>query len=255
MTKLQKIFSHTFRHKIWQIRLVSGTDDIIIEERNEGIPEVKYFIYRSGEPMRVVYPRGMEWWSTLLLANKDIILTRSYGEEGNPENAGLIAFSMGDGHKLWELSNTAFQEEGTAVMAVTHEGEKWLIDPLSGNKAPGSIDLIPLQNKTLTYPFRYMKSTPYFETVGTFIERKFGQVSVHAIEYLEIQEKMIISGYSIREGSLINFLYVVDNKGNTLLQDILGEKLKGISENTFFVFNGNLIFVNSRNQFFEYFLS
>lgn len=255
MTKLQKIFSHTFPYKIWQIRLVSGTGDIIIEERNEGVPEINYFIYRSGIPMRMVRPIGMEWWSTLLWANREVILTRSYGEEGNPENAGLVAYSGVNGQKLWELSKTAFQDAGTDALLVSREGEKWLIDPLSGSRVTKDMDLVPLQNKTLTYPFRYMKSTPYFDTVGTFIERKFGQVSVHAIEYMEIQDKMIISCYSIREESLTNYLYVVDSKGNTLLQDILGEKLKGISENTFFVFNGNLIFVNSRNQFFEYSLS
>jgi hypothetical protein len=255
LTKLQKIFSHTFSYKVWQIRLVSGTDDLIIEERNEGVPEINYLIYRSGKPMRLVHPMGMEWWSTLIWANKEVILTRTYGEEGNPEHAGIVAYAMRNGQKLWELSKASIQEAGTNVLLVSQEDKNWLIDPLSGTKVSEDIHLVPAQNKTLAYPFRYMKSTPYFDTVGTFIERKYGHVSVHAIEYMEIQGKMIISCYTISEKLLTNNLYVVDSEGNTLLQDILGEKLKGISENTFFVFNGNLIFVNSRNQFFEYSIS
>ena len=76
-------------------------------------------------------------------------------------------------------------------------------------------------------------------------------LAVAAIEYLEYEDLIIVSVF-VTETGLANYLYGLNASGEILLKEKLGEDLKGVGLDTFFIFSGHLIFVKNKNELTSY---
>jgi hypothetical protein len=56
----------------------------------------------------------------------------------------------------------------------------------------------------------------------------------------------------VNEAGLANYLYGLSASGEILIKEKLGESLKGVGLDTFFIFSGHLIFVKSKNELISY---
>ena len=74
---------------------------------------------------------------------------------------------------------------------------------------------------------------------------------VACIEYLEIKDLIIVSVFLKDEG-LANYLYAFDANGEVLIHEKLGEVLKGVALDTFFLYSGHLIYVKNKNELISY---
>jgi hypothetical protein len=63
---------------------------------------------------------------------------------------------------------------------------------------------------------------------------------------------LIIVSVFVKEADLANFLYVFNTGGELLLMEKLGENLKGVGFDTFFVLFGHLIFVRNKHELIVY---
>ena len=97
-----------------------------------------------------------------------------------------------------------------------------------------------------------MEGHAYFETVRTFLQSRFNFEAVVALEYLEDSSLIFISCYTRNEAGLTNELLVLSADGEILLRENLGEQLKGIGQDTFFIYAGSVIFVRNRGELFSY---
>ena len=73
-----------------------------------------------------------------------------------------------------------------------------------------------------------------------------------SLEYLEESSLIFISCYAQSEQGLINDLLVLSTDGEMVLREKLGEQLKGIGQDTFFIYGGSVIFVKNRGELFSY---
>ena len=56
----------------------------------------------------------------------------------------------------------------------------------------------------------------------------------------------------LKDQELANYLYAFDAGGKLLLEEKLGENLKGVGLDTFFIFSRDLIFVKNKNELKSY---
>jgi hypothetical protein len=107
------------------------------------------------------------------------------------------------------------------------------------------------QNFLVRKPLQYYPETKHFETVKSFLSLKYGISAISLIEYLEYETLILISCY-VAETDLVNYLYVISETGDLLLKEKIGEQLKGLGIDTFFILSGYLIFVKNRNVLVSY---
>ncbi len=256
MKKLHKIFSHSFEHRIWRIVPCLGTQDLLIEERDEELSRIYVHRYQPGGPLQKVVPEGMAWWSTLISGRESIFITRSYGSDGNAGTKDLTGFDSQTGRIKWELQDAELLAEENDWMHIQRQGrQEWLSPETAVALSGPPIKDKPIENKQDLFPFRYTEGTAHFSTIATFLSKNQLPDPKQVIDYLEMETGIIISLYCYEDEKLTNRLYVFDLSGDILFEKEIGKNLNGISDNTFFIYNGNLIFVTSRNDFFEYSLA
>jgi hypothetical protein len=107
------------------------------------------------------------------------------------------------------------------------------------------------KDEKVVRPHHYPDGHPYFETVKTFLNQKFNLSPTSALEYLEHDSLIFISCY-LHERELTNYLFVCSSDGTLLLKEKLGEHLKGIGLDTFFILSGCLIFVRNKGELVSY---
>lgn len=256
MKKLQKIFSHSFEHRIWRIVPCVGTQDLFIEERDEELSRIYVHRYQPGGPLHKVVPDGMAWWSTLISAHETTIITRSYGSDGNAGTTELTGFDSRTGILKWELEQAELLEERPGWIRIQRDEQQELLDPETAKPLVNSpAKNMVIENKIELFPFRYSEGSAHFKTIAAFLLKKQLPAPAQVIDYLEVNDEIVISVYNTVDDALMNRLYVFDLSGDVRFEKEIGKNLNGISDNTFFIYNGNLIFVTSRNDFFEYSLA
>lgn len=195
------------------------------------------------------------WWVSLGAASGDIVLLTVYTGTDNPDKKSVIAFNVVNGAIIW-------WRNGFSLAGVVHQvvqgndarspEREITLDLFTGNPVqPADSHLADSQNFAVIRPFQYEEGTAHFNTVRDFLHSRVGIVPVQRIEYLENDELIVISVF-VRENELANYLIVFDSDGNFLLREKLGDNLKGIALDTFFVFSGHLIFIKDKKELRAY---
>jgi hypothetical protein len=194
------------------------------------------------------------WWISLADISENILLLKVYTETNNPDKKGLIAFNFEDGNIVWWKNNFALSAVANGVVfgSETSLGMKFLAFRLSdGEPAIGETLSMKNEETRVVKPQQYLQGTRHFETLQTFLDLKYQILPESVIEYLEFGHLLIISCYK-HENGLANYLIVLKDSGANLLNERIGEQLKGIGSDTFFIVAGYLIFVKNRSVLVSY---
>ncbi len=191
------------------------------------------------------------WWISMRAASEDILLLTVYSDTANPDKKSVIAYDIAEQRMVWwqnGFSVTSVNNTHVIGVDARFPEKESVLELISGKPDP-EIDfhLEDLQNFPVIRPFQYNEGTTHFATVSDFLNARWGIVPVATIEYLEI-ESLIIASVFLKEEGLANYLYVFDTDGELLTKEKLGEGLKGVGLDTFFVFSGYLIFVKNKNE-------
>lgn len=103
-------------------------------------------------------------------------------------------------------------------------------------------------NGTIT-PAHYTAEDPHFQTIDTFLVQNFQLKPLKGLDYLEHEGKIIISFYLSDNNVLRNLIYVLNEQGELLFEDIQDENLTGIGVSTFFVIENRLYYIKTKNLF------
>ena len=98
-------------------------------------------------------------------------------------------------------------------------------------------------------PIHYTAEDPHFQTIHTFLTQKFQLKPLKGLDYLEHDGKIIISFYLSDGNALRNLIYVLNEHGELIFEDMLDEKLTGIGISTFFVIANRLYYIKTKNLF------
>jgi hypothetical protein len=107
------------------------------------------------------------------------------------------------------------------------------------------------QNFMIIRPFQYHEGSTHFATVKAFLEMKCQVSPIISIEYCEYNSLVLVSAF-VTQNDLANYLFVFNSSGELVMKEILGEDLKGIAFDAFFIFSGYLIFVKNKCELVSY---
>ncbi len=195
------------------------------------------------------------WWISMNAFSNDVLLFTLYTNQQNPDEKSTMAFDTHQQKILWWKNKfvVSFASGDYVTGVETKFGSKETVfDVKTGDQLPAhDLVLIKPENFQVTRPLQYTEGTSYFETVREFIERKCGFSPVISVEYCEHRSLIFISAYK-GQTDLANYLIVFNSKGDLVLDVTLGEDLKGIAPDTFFIIPGYLIFVKNKSELISY---
>ena len=250
-SKLEFNFSQTFQGVIWQLLKVPELPVLLLEIREEDKHEVRFaaFDYTLGRFLWKDILFEETWWIGQVAATADILLLNLYLNMENPDEKGLMAFHIHQKKILWRYDYFSFSYvKGDVVVGhfAKDEFKATILDVNSGKILENdNVKSGRDENITVINPFQYVESNPHFETVKSYLTAEGSVVPLFGVDYLEYEGLVFIS-YYIQEHSLANYLIVITEKGETVLREKLGEALKGIGLETFFILAGCLFFVRNK---------
>ncbi|HEY0652607.1 MAG TPA: DUF4905 domain-containing protein [Chryseosolibacter sp.] len=257
---LNTIHSHSslvFSGTVWKTLADEESGTIFIESRDSQKKNVSFSAWRpqSNEWLWKDLQFEEEWWISLGYVKEGVVLFTLYSDTDNPDKKSLVAVDVLTQKIKWWKNNfvVAYLAQGTVVGQDTKFGSREIaLDLFAGNEIvmPAKENDEP-QNFAIVRPLQYIQGTEHFETVKRFIERKCQFTPVDAIEYREYESLIVISAFE-RQTDLANYLIVFNSEGDIVLKEQLGENLKGIAYDTFFIFRGFLIFVKNKRELISY---
>ena len=244
-----------FNGVVWRTVVHDEKPWVGLEIRNESTRQVSFSILDLDTGLLVWENVQFEesWWLSLA-AIGDVVMLTHYDNPDNPDLQSVLAVDLHSREILWWKNKFSFHAMvGKSIIGTDSSlGTKFvalnLQDGMPLNDKP---DLTTHQNFLLRKPLQYLPQTTYYETVADFL-RKQVVAPEGTIEYLEVDEFVFISFYSRNDANLANYLIVVTIEGKFLLNEKIGEHLKGIGLDTFFIFCGYLIFVKNKSELVSY---
>ena len=248
-------FSYVFDGVIWNTKISSQNEVLVLEVRNSSKKEVRFAALNYRTQAFLWKEKIMEepWWINLNAVSGDIVLFTVFTETSNPDKKATLAYTLQDAQLVWwnnDFSITAVSD--TYVVGFSEKfGKKELaLDLRTGNAIEFPITHPEISEPVLR-PHHYPSDHVYFETVRTFFNQKFNLLPITALEYLEYDSLIFISCY-LHENDLANYLFVISDDGNLLLKEKLDDHLKGIGLDTFFILSGCVFFVKNRVELVSY---
>lgn len=250
-------FSQQFQGIIWNTLADGNNHRLFVEVRNPVDKTVSFSALNLQNNQwlwkDVIFEEA--WWISLRAVEGDILLFIIYADTGNPDKKSVLAYDVTEKKIAWWYNGFSITSVNRLfVIGVDAKlPEKETILDLSTGKAVANVDfhLGDSQNFPVIRPFQYEEGTAHFNTVKDFLSSRLGISPVASIEYLEIGNLIVLSIF-VKEQGLANYLYAFDADGEVLIREKLGEDLKGVAVDTFFVFSGHLIYVKNKNELISY---
>lgn len=194
------------------------------------------------------------WWISLADTSGSLLFLKVYTDTHNPDQKSILAFDFEKEIIVWWRNNFALTavNETKVIGTDTGLGTKLVILDLRTGQPDKEQTVFPVvRNFSLIKPLQYHQDTAHFETLRDFLKLKCSLSPVTVIEYLEFQSLLFISCF-VQENDLANFLFVFNKDGEKLLEEKIGEQLKGVGIDTFFIFSETLIFVRNKSMLVTY---
>jgi hypothetical protein len=246
-------FAEKLPGTVWRTLADPDHKRLFIEIRNSETKQVAFSAFDLETARWLWKEKSFDepWWISLAGVSSDVLLLTVYTDTHNPDKKSVLAFEVKQEKILWWKND--FSIASVFGKIVTGVESKWghrevVLDIFTGNGVSKDSVVLPgPQNFHLIRPFHYQEGSTHFDTVKSFLEGK-GEISpVFSVEYCEHHSLILISAFSGRE-DLVNYLIVFNSKGEIVMKETLGEHLKGIASDTFFIFSGYLVFVKNTRE-------
>ena len=255
--KIEFHSSRTFSATVWKTLADESAKLVFIESRDS---ERKRVMFSAWDIEKNTFlwediEFDEKWWISLGYANQGMLLFTLYTDTNNPDNKSVIAFDIHQKEIRWWKNNfvVAYVKDGFVVGHDTKFGSQEICLEIRSGKVVknDALEFQPRQNFNLIRPLQYIQGTDHFESVKAFLERKCSFSPVHVVEYREYHSLILVSAFS-GQTDLANYLIVFNSEGDIVLKEQLGENLKGIAYDTFFILSGFLIFVKNKRELISY---
>ena len=250
-------FSHTFQGIIWNLLADGNNHRLFIEVRDPVEKTVSFSALnlRNNQWLWKNITLEEPWWISLRAISGDILLLTVYTDTNNPDKKSVVAYDVPGNRMAWwynGFSLTSVNNRCVRGVDSKFPGKETILDLFTGKPVQQvDFDLEDSQNFPVIRPFQYEEGTAHFDTVKDFLNARFGILPVATIEYLEFEDLITVSVF-LKEQGLANYLYAFNTSGEMLIKEKLGDDLKGVGLDTFFIFSGHLIFVKNKNELTSY---
>ena len=250
-------FTQPFDGTIWKTVVDVVQQTLFVEVRNTSSKSVSFACVDLGQAKWLWKDLKMDepWWITLSAASRNVVLFTTYNDVNNPDKKSLVAFDVLNQKIVWWRNDFAMSTvAGEIVTGVDTKfvSREIALNILDGKEiARDALVFGAEQNFSVSRPFQYPEGSEHFVTVRSFLQSKANILPVVTVEYMEFRSLIAISAF-VRHEDLANYLFVFNSEGKLLLKETLGEHLKGIALDTFFVLPGFLIFVKNKRELICY---
>jgi hypothetical protein len=250
-------FSYRFQGVVWNTLADPKNDRLFLEVRNVQEKKVSFSALNLRNNQWLWQDVAFEepWWVSLAGVGGEILLFTVYTDTNNPDKKSLIAYDVLKNRVAWWYNGFSLSSVNALYVKgvdLKFPAKETILDLSTGQPIPDiDFDLADSQNFPVIRPFQYEEGTAHFNTVKDFLQSRLGIIPVASIEYLEFESLIIVSVF-LNEQGLANYLYAFDTSGQMLVKEMLGEGLKGVGLDTFFIFSGHLIFVKNKNELISY---
>jgi hypothetical protein len=226
---------------------------LVLEVRSKDELDVFYNLIHLNtfDDQQIHLPENFDWWVSLFGHYQQYLLLSSFEDQKNPGPSDFIIWDYENQQEVIRLAN--FQPE------LLHSGQLfgYYLEDLQKKTA---LSLDTLESFTIHqlpdtvpslagYPVFYQEGESSFETVRTFLELQ-GYQPILKIDYLEYRDWIVVACYEKADSTaastyLTRKLLVV--RGNeTMLHEVLDQKMKGVADESFICLQNHLIFVQDR---------
>jgi len=180
----------------------------------------------------------------------NFLVLYEYSNGQNPDKAKAIVYDYKSKKIKWEKEDFNIIDIKGRLIKSPHqyfEGRYsyWNIE--SGSIVESEENEKPETNKNQHFPLCYPETNEHFSWFAKVISGQNKHLPRISCEYLELNDKIIISYYYMEKEALNNSLIVLDSHGQIIESINLGENLKGIGKDTFFAIENRLIFISHKN--------
>ncbi len=258
MSQLLKRFSYPASATIWSMIATPTRQALVLETRDDQKFQTRFTLLDLDTGVPRWEHRALEeaWWVSLVDVSDEVILVHQYLTRGNPDRKALIALHVDDFSPRWRIDDFSFHTRVGNIIYGFSTRDGW--EPATLQIDSGIVEKAPWENniaeakRFVQNPILYAEGNPHFETFRSFLLQTRQQKITGAVEYLERSEITAISYYVAQPDGLANYLLVLDQEGNTLLQTVLATALKGLGTDTFFSLADCLIFVKNKSELESY---
>lgn len=246
-------YARSFSHAIW--RIVAGEHHLLLIETRDPAQQTACFsVFQHAENQLIWNELAPDepWWISAVGYAADTVLFTHYQDKENPQKKGLIAYGLNEKKMKWWDNDFSFSAMTNSRVRGVRSADlrEVTLDIASGKKMDWD-EAEKILGSAIVLPHLYQEGTEYFQTVQHFLVREFNFSPVDSLEYLAHSGLIIISFYR-KDANLSNELIVTNESGSLLLKEKIGEQLKGIGRETFFVMNGCLFFVKNNKELVSY---
>ena len=237
---------------------------LYLTERDEAAHEVRFhaFDLDKGELLWEGLSFENSWWTELHEVIGDVMIFSTLHDSQNPEERSWFGLDSSEHHLLWQKDDFYFEQAGADAFCGwdrhDESATRCFYDLRDGreiaNKALPLEKNFVTENIPLAFPLQYSEESPHFGTFGRYIRHFLQAEPRGVVDYLELDQSLVLSGYMGVGKKLENFLLVLSREGEQLHYDTLGTDLPGIASDTFMVWKKLLIYVKHKNELRGYVL-
>lgn len=257
--KITQNFSISFSSRIWKLHFDAFRPYLFLELRDE-LQLQTTFAYLDINQNKLIWDAitmPENWWIGVWQVQNGVALFYQYNTPEIPESKGIQALKLENLQILWEKPSWKFLETISESEIVvwdkqSDQNETFIANILDGkiSKSVKKYQKSPQNQaffeKTLL-PFSYYPENDYFSMINDFSKKYFSLELKEKIDYLEHKNWIILSIYVTSVNKMSNFLWVLDSSGNKVLDKCLASEILEVAQDTFFILEDNLYFIENQN--------
>ena len=254
---LEHKFSYSFQGTIWNILADANSNRLFLEVRDVDQKKVSFSALNLQNYAWLWKDVVLEepWWVSMSAIAGDKLLLTVYTDTNNPDKKTLLVFDVLKQEIAWwrnGFSVSASNTRNVKGIDARFPAREIILDLFTGAEVRDvDFHLEYSQNFPVIRPFQYEEGTAHFKTVRDFLVSRLHIEPVATMDYLE-QGRLILMSVFVKENELANFLYGFSSDGEVIFKETLGENLKGVGLETFFIYSDHLIFVKNKRELASY---
>jgi hypothetical protein len=257
---MKQKFIHPLSGKIWNTTF--GSNYCVLETRDENRRQVNFSCINllTGNLLWKNISPEKSWWLSLVGIFDEYLFLHKYSSNQKPEPEGLLILNVQTGETIEKLDDWIFfnfHENVLTVYQVENNQPVYQNIKMDLSENPQLSTIQQAESRQFnnstneTSTIHYPEDSPHFPTIYKFLYRLLNIDAVKAVDYLEINNKIIISYYIYNNKLFQNYLLVTNRECQILLNDLIAET-EGIGIDTFSVQSDTLLYVKNENQFIGY---
>lgn len=240
---------------VWKVHF---TDRYMLVETRDGIKKHFNLLCIDTCTMEVIWKTetaALSWWETIVAVTGRYIVLSLYQDPAFPGTGGLKVMDLSNGSFLWKNNcyNLAEVKSDDVIRVVDTENDQRetmeikletggvLTGFSKGEEGNGA------EKERKIIPSFYPEGHEYFAQVASFLSLK-GYHPVKAIEYAEIDDKVVIGFYEDTEGGIRFILLVINVKGEVFWEETGTNQRDGIGFGTYFLLKEWIVFVRDKKE-------